>query len=240
MTDLPARTLLKQLVPAIAVGIGSSLVLLLVDLIAEHWLHDLLWPEHPSRAHIFFVLAGTGIAVGLILDGQIYQGAASRAGEIGHVCMRPRGPLCNCGRRGCLEALASGPAIARQAQTAIAQQRPTMILGLANGAPEQLSAEIVAEAARQGDRLALEIIGGAADYIGPAIAGLINVLDLQCVIVGGGLAQMGDLFLDPIRSAVYSHVLDEYRDTVPILPPALGRDAGAIGAAAVLLTHRAA
>jgi glucokinase len=185
-----------------------------------------------------FVNAGTGIAVGLIMDGQLYQGAANRAGEIGHVVMRPRGPLCNCGQRGCLEALASGPAIARQARSAAAWQRPNALLELANGARDQISAEIVAEAARQGDRLALRIIGAAAHYMGLAIAGLINVLDLQCVIVGGGLTQMGDLLLDPIRSTVYRYVLAEYRDAVPILPSGLGIDAGAIGAATALMADR--
>lgn len=188
--------------------------------------------------YIAFLNAGTGIAVGLIMDGQVYQGAASRAGEIGHVVMRPRGPLCNCGQRGCLEALASGPAIARHARSAAVRQRPTALLELAHGVRDQISAEMVAEAARQGDRLALRIIGAAAHYIGLAIAGLINVLDLQCVIVGGGLAQMGDLLLDPIRSAVHSYVLAEYRDAVPILPSGLGMDVGAIGAATALLADR--
>lgn len=185
--------------------------------------------------YLAFLNVGTGIAVGLILRGQVYAGAAGRAGEIGHVCVQRNGPPCVCGRRGCLEALASGPAIARRAQSAIAQNQPSAILTLVGGALDQITAETVAEAARQGDALALALVAEAADYLGLAVAGLINVLDLECVIVGGGLSQLGDLLLKPIRAAAANYVLADYRDSVPILPPALGTDAGAVGAAAALL-----
>jgi glucokinase len=187
--------------------------------------------------HLAFLNIGTGVAVGLILRGQVYSGAAGRAGEIGHVCMQRDGPACVCGRRGCLEALASGPAIVRQAQAAIARNQDTAIFRLADGDASQITAETVAEAARQSDDLALALIAEAADYLGLAVAGLINVLDLECVIIGGGLSQMGDLFLDPIRAAAAGYVLAEYRETVPILPPALGADAGAVGAAAALIEN---
>lgn len=185
--------------------------------------------------HLAYLNAGTGISVGLILHGELHAGAAGRSGEIGHVCVQRDGPACSCGRCGCLEALAAGPALVRQARAAVANRPDSAILRLAGGVAEGITTQIIAEAARQGDALGLALIDTAADYLGLAIAGLIDVLDLERVIVGGGLSQMGELFLGPIRAAVARYVLPVYRDTVPILPPALGAEAGAVGAAGAVL-----
>ncbi|CAA9323878.1 MAG: hypothetical protein AVDCRST_MAG93-5875, partial [uncultured Chloroflexia bacterium] len=166
--------------------------------------------------HVAFLNIGTGIAVGLILDGRVFQGAGSRAGEIGHVVMVPDGPPCPCGLRGCLEMLAAGPAIARIARERVRSYPGSLIGTLVEGDHDAITAEIVAEAARQNDALAVEVIAQAANYVGLAIAGMINVLDLEYVIVGGGMAQMGELLLGPIRTATQRYALSEYRDPVPI------------------------
>ncbi len=184
--------------------------------------------------HLAFLNVGTGIAVGLVLGGRIYEGASGRAGEVGHVVMQRSGPLCNCGLRGCLEALASGPAVARSARDAIGRGRHSTMIELVDGVLDRLTAETVAEAARQGDGLALELIGEAAGYLGLAIAGLVNVLDLQHVVVGGGLAQMGALLLDRIAAAAADYILQDYKDEVSIVPSMLGANAGILGAVAAL------
>jgi glucokinase len=193
-----------------------------------------------GSSHLAFLNLGTGIAVGLVLGGQIYQGAAGRAGELGHVVMRRDGPLCACGQRGCLEALAAGPALARDARAAIRSGRPSMILQLVDGTIERITAESIAAAARQHDGLALEIVSTAANYLGLAVAGVVNVLDLERVVVGGGLAQMGSLLLDRLASATAAYILDEYKDKLTIVPSALGSDAGALGAVAAFSAVRRA
>lgn len=188
-----------------------------------------------AASHLAFLNLGTGIGVGLILDGAIYGGAAGRAGELGHVCMQRGGPLCACGRHGCLEALAAGPALAHDARNAIRQGRPSQIVSIVNGALDQIDAQAIARAAQAGDSLALELIATAADYLGQAVAGLINLLDLDRVIIGGGMAQMGPLLIDQINEAAQAYLLDEYQGKVPILPSALGADAGVFGAVAAFM-----
>jgi glucokinase len=188
--------------------------------------------------HLAFMNIGTGIAVGLIFDGQIYQGSAGRSGEIGHIRVVRDGPDCSCGGRGCLEAIASGPSLVRRAQAVLSHNRSTSSMWVSsNRRLDLVSAEMIAEAARSGESWASALIEETADYLGLSIAGLINVLDLEHIIIGGGLSQMGDLLLNPIRKAVNRYVLSEYIDIVRILPSALGMDAGAIGAAAFFFRH---
>ncbi len=182
--------------------------------------------------YLAFLNVGTGISVGLIFHGQIYEGVAGRAGEIGHVCVRNDGPRCACGKRGCLEALASGPALARDARAAICEGRTSRMAAVVHGALDQITAETVAEAARHGDALALELIDAAAGYLGSAIAGLVMVLDLDRVVVGGGLAQIGPLLLDRVDAAARANLSNEFLADLVILPSALGADACVLGALA--------
>jgi glucokinase len=186
--------------------------------------------------HMAFISLGTGIGAGLILRGTLYEGAGGRAGEIGHVCIQRDGPACTCGRRGCLEMVAAGPAIARQGQVKAAEGESAMTQ-LAGGEPSKITSEIVAEAAQQGDVPALEILHLVADYLGLTLAGLINVLDLDHVIIGGGLAQMGSVLLDPIRQATFNYALPIYSNTTRITASALGPQAVVVGAMAALLAQ---
>lgn len=181
--------------------------------------------------HLLYVNLGTGIAAGMILDGQVFHGSGYRAGEFGHIVMEPNGEPCPCGLRGCLELLAAGPAIASQARARLAASPDSLIGTLAHGDLSTIRAETVAAAAREGDALALDVLGNAATYLGLAIATQINMLDLETVVIGGGMSHMGDLLLDLIRAATDRFVLKDNRPLVPIVPSALGGDAGAIGAA---------
>lgn len=143
--------------------------------------------------NLAYVAVGTGIGAGLVLDGRLHLGKRGMAGEIGHVVVEPDGATCSCGQRGCLETVASGPAIARHAAEAIAAGARSVLQGT-----EPLTAMAVYEAAGQGDELACAIVEEAGRALARAIAGLVLTCDLELVLLGGGVAGAGSVFLDPI------------------------------------------
>jgi glucokinase len=180
------------------------------------------------------VTVGTGIGGAIIADGRLYRGAHGFAAEIGHVIVEPDGPQCGCGNRGCWEQVASGKALDRLGAAAVEKDRTTLISRLA--AVNTVTGRYVADAARQGDAVATGIFEEVGRRLGEGIAGLVNVLDPEAVVVGGGVAEEGDLILDPARRAFRDAVeAPEHRPDVPILQAALGNDAGAIGAAALAM-----
>jgi glucokinase len=175
-----------------------------------------------------FLNIGTGVAVGLFLDGKVYHGADAKAGEIGHLALRPVGPGKHCGLEERLEMLVSGPALVRRAVEQLAQAPHSLILELAAHDPERVTPQIIQEAALSQDALAIQLFEETADFLGVAIGGMQDLLNPECIILGGGIAQMGDLLLNPIQRSVARYAIE----TVPIMLSALGGDAGVIGAAA--------
>jgi glucokinase-like ROK family protein len=178
--------------------------------------------------HLAFIKVGSGIGAGLLLNGQIYQGATGSAGEIGHLTIDENGPLCDCGSTGCLEAVAGGKAIARQAREIIASGKRTLLSSM--GPPEELTARDVASAARRGDLPSQQIILRAGSYLGIAIAGLVNIFNPSVVVVGGGVSQIGDLLLQPIRDTVSRRSLAGAAQAVKINTAVLRRRSSIIGA----------
>ncbi|MGH2675483.1 MAG: ROK family glucokinase [Actinomycetota bacterium] len=197
------------------------------------------WGEHRFGAargyrHAVVVTVGTGIGGGIVADGRLFRGAHGFAAEIGHFIVEPDGPLCGCGNRGCWEQVASGRALDRLGR-AEAGRDPSGRIGAIAGADEVVGRH-VSLAAREGDPAALRIFEEVGRRLGEGIAGLVNVLDPEVVVVGGGVAEEGALLLDPARRAFRATVeAPEHRPDVPILEAALGNDAGAIGAAALAL-----
>jgi glucokinase-like ROK family protein len=181
-----------------------------------------------GERHLAYIKVGTGIGAGLLLDGRIYRGATGSAGEIGHITIHENGPLCSCGNRGCLEALAGGLAIARKARAA-ARSNPRSQLASMEPA-EKLTAREVVAAARMGDLVAQKIITEAGTHLGTAIASLVNIFNPSMVVVGGGVAQMGDLLLDPIRAIVRERSLRSASQVVRINAALLGRRSSSMGA----------
>ena len=178
--------------------------------------------------NLAYIKIGTGVGAGLLINGQIYRGATGSAGEIGHLTIEEDGPLCNCGNRGCLETLTGGNAIARIAQEAARRGAPT---SLATIQPvERITAIDVAEAARHGDLTAQQILSTAGNHLGIALAGLVNLFNPNVVIVGGGVAQIGDLFLEPVRKAVQRRSLPAAAQSVRITTAMLGRRSSSMGA----------
>lgn len=184
---------------------------------------------------LVYLTVGTGIGGGLILRGELYRGAEGLAGEIGHVNVLPDGPLCGCGARGCLEAVASGPAIARMARQAVEEGRGKKILDHAQGHLEAITARVVEEAARDGDEAAREIFWKAGTYIGIVVGSLINLLNPRRVVIGGGVARAGELLFGPLQDAARAHSFPRAFQLAEILPALLGDDAGVVGVAAVVL-----
>jgi glucokinase len=200
------------------------------------------WGEYRFGAargyrHVLVVTVGTGIGGGIVADGELFRGAHGFAAEIGHIIVEPDGPLCGCGNRGCWEQVASGRALDRLARAEVEQDPAGRIAALAAGA--EASGRHVSEAARGGDPPATAIFAAVGRRLGEGIAGLVNILDPEVVIVGGGVAEEGAVLLDPARHAFLDAVeASEHRPEVPILAATLGNDAGAIGAAALGLGLR--
>jgi glucokinase len=184
--------------------------------------------------HVLAVTVGTGIGGGIIADGRLFRGAHGFAAEIGHVIVEPNGPPCGCGNRGCWEQVASGRAIGRLGQKSADGDPSSLIATLAGGG--RVSGRHVSEAAANGDRTAVAIFTEVGRRLGEGIAGLVNILDPEVVVVGGGVAEEGDLLLEPARRAFRDAVeAPEHRPGVQIVAALLGNDAGAIGASALAL-----
>ncbi len=185
--------------------------------------------------NLIYIRIGTGIGAGIILNGTIYEGSNGNAGEIGHMTIEPNGPRCRCGNRGCLEALASGAAITKRAITEMLGGRDTLIKELTSGSIEEITAKIVAEAAKMGDKLSLEIWEEVGEYLGIAIANLINMYNPQIIIIGGGVAQAEKLLFEPIKRTVKKRALPGPGKLVKIVPSQLGENVSIIGAASLAL-----
>lgn len=181
--------------------------------------------------HALVVTLGTGIGAGIIHDGRLLRGAYGFAGEPGHMVIDPYGPPCPCGRRGCWEQFASGHGLARLARSAALGGHLAAVVDAAGGDPELVRGEHITAAARQGDPDALAVLDELADWIGLGLANLVNVLDPELVVIGGGLVDAADLLLPRAEALVHAHALGgDLRPLVPVVAARLGERAGAIGA----------
>ena len=183
--------------------------------------------------NMVFITMGTGIGGGLILDGKLYRGANDLAGELGHQTILMNGPLCGCGKRGCLEALASGPAIARLARESMRYGRAKRVLALAGGRPDDITAVHVVEAALDADPFATQILQEAGTYMGIGIANLIMFLNPERVVLGTIAVHAGDVILDPIRAAIAEYAWKRSADACSIVPAELGDRAQDLAAIAL-------
>jgi glucokinase len=177
---------------------------------------------------MIYVTVSTGIGGGLILGGRIYHGLSGGAGEIGHMTVLPYGPHCGCGNRGCLEALASGTAIAREGQELIARGIPTAIGSRSGG---EVSAKDVVDAMYGGDAYAEQIVTQAIAYLGIGMANLVNLFNPERIVVGGGLSALGDGLLIPVRRAIQLRAFSSASAQVTVALAQLGPEVGIVGAA---------
>ena len=175
---------------------------------------------------------GTGIGGGICTGGLVYRGCRGTAGEIGHCTVDPNGPVCECGRKGCLEAMGSGTALSREAERLLLEDRSSILNGMCDG-EGKLTGEAVSEAAEGGDRTALRAFEYISVYLGIGIANLIHLFDPELVVLGGGVSHSGHLLLDDVRASVVAHGLELLVKDTRVELSSLGNDAGILGAAAM-------
>ena len=213
--DFPLADRLAGLFPGMPVRVHNDAIAMAAG---EHWRG-----AGRGRRTMLGMVVSTGVGGGLVLDGKIVNGATGNAGHIGHVVVDPGGPPCVCGGRGCLEAVARGPALAAWAQAE--GWRPGQ---------SRVTAKELADDAAQGHPVGLAAMRRAGRALGIAIASATHLCDLQVVAVGGGLAQAGSLLFDPLEEALRRHLGLAYARDVRVVPAALGQAAGLVGAAALV------
>lgn len=180
---------------------------------------------------VLFTL-GTGIGGGIVADGELYLGAVGAAAEIGHMTIDADGPECACGNKGCLEMLASGTAVTRDAVSRVKRGEKTSLVEIVNGDIDKITAETVANAARNGDALALEVLNKAGYYLGIGMVNVVNIFNPEMIVLGGGMAELGDLFIGQGRQMVAERAFPISSRTVRIVTAQLGNEAGVYGATA--------
>lgn len=174
-------------------------------------------------ASVLYVNLGTGIGGAVMLHGRLHHGAHSTAGEIGHSVVLPGGPLCTCGKRGCLEALSSGSAIGREGRAA----------GLG-----EVTGKDVGQRAQNGDPTARHVVEQAAAWLGIALGNASNLIDPDIIVLGGGVSNLGEIFLEPVRRSYQATTMPAATGT-PIVQACFGYDAGVVGAAALMFAGEA-
>ena len=183
-----------------------------------------------GTSNLIYLTISTGIGGGVIMDGQLLLGAQGLGTELGHMTVEPEGPICSCGQLGHLEAVAAGPALARQATAFIETGRPS-ILAKKLDEKRHLTGKDVGEAAQEGDPLAGEIIERAGEIIGRHMADLAHAFNPEVFVLGGGVSQLGPLLFEPVERSLRAHVMNPaYVEDLRVVPAALGDDAGLIGA----------
>lgn len=175
------------------------------------------------------ITVGTGVGSGIIVNGELVRGASMSAGELGHIIVEHNnGEFCGCGNTGCLEAYASGPSIVKMAHDYIMGGKSSKFKELAVNTP--ITPRIVYEAAKQGDAVAKAIFDRTGYWLGVALTGVVNLLNPEKIIVGGGVAQAGEMLLEPIRETIKKRAIGVSADAVQVVNAQLGETAGVIGA----------
>ncbi len=178
---------------------------------------------------VLYITVSTGIGAGLVLGGQIYRGSRGFAGEVGHMVVKPDGILCGCGRYGCLETVASGTAIARAANEALQNGKATLLRELAREQGGRVNTATVFSAARAGDKPAQEIISEAVYYLGIALINLVNMLNPEVVVIGGGVSAAGEELFVPLEKAIRNYAIPPAAASVTLKQATLGVEAGVKG-----------
>jgi glucokinase len=192
------------------------------------------WGAARGFRYVFYATIGTGIGTGIVLDGRIYHGSTGAAGEGGHLSIDYRGPVCGCGKRGCIEALAAGPAIGARARAKLeTSSSGSSILELAKGDLAAVTSELVGQAYTAGDALAREILQETVETLTPWLGNIVDLLDPDVLVMGGGVAAMLKPFFDDIKNRLPDWCVNPRASEIPLLMAHYGADAGIAGGAAL-------
>ena len=224
--DVPLRDILSKQF--------GKIVYLLNDARAAA-LGELYFGAAKGLKNCIFVTISTGIGGGIIINGELYSGAAGTAGELGHMVIDDDGPLCNCGNRGCWEMLASGTALAAAAKRSIKEGVESSITEFTDGDVEKINAQAINKAAIAGDPLAQKLISRTAYYLGVGLSNLINIFSPELIIIGGGLSNMGDRLLLPAYEEAKKRAFTQPYQSTRFTLATLGADSGVLGAAGYAL-----
>ena len=182
--------------------------------------------------NLLCITLGTGIGGGIVIGGRLYLGQSGAAGEVGHMTIDINGPRCVCGNIGCWELFASGTGMEKEATRRLSAGQASSLRPLFEAAEGEIKAEQIAQAAKQGDALALSVIEWSANYIGAGLVSLVNIFNPEMIVMGGGLSKIGDLLLQPAVRVVGQRAFPLLSQAVRIVPSTIGDDAGTLGAAA--------
>jgi len=198
-------------------------------------LAESLWGAGRGYKTMFYATIGTGIGTGIIFDGKIYHGRTGSAAEGGHVSIDYRGPVCGCGKRGCIEILAAGPAIARRARAKISEEptRESVLRKLSGGDTESISSEMVGEASAAGDTLAREVLLETVDLLGLWLSNVVDFLEPDVIVMGGGAATILTPFFDEFRTRIAFHAVNSRANEIPLVHAHYGAHSGIAGGAAL-------
>jgi len=191
------------------------------------------WGAARGYNNVFYVTMGTGIGTGIVFDAKIYHGRTGSAGEGGHVSVDYRGPICNCGKPGCIEGLASGTAIGQRAQKEIAAGATSSMVQLAGGDPAAVTGLTVGKALEQGDELARKIMTETSEIVALWLSNIVDLLDPEVIVIGGGAAGLYKPFFGTLRERMPELAVNPRAQEIPIVPARYGADSGIAGGAAL-------
>jgi glucokinase len=196
-------------------------------------LAEALWGAGRGYRNVFCATIGTGIGTGIIFDKRIYHGRTGAAAEGGHNTIDYQGPRCGCGKLGCIEAHAAGPYIARRAAEKIRAGAHSLILDYADGDPDRITSEMVGRAYARGDAIAKQVLEQTAEYLTVWLGNIIDLLEPDVIIIGGGAGAMLQPFLEQIRNRLPTWCINSQCQEIPLVPAHYGADAGIAGGAAL-------
>jgi glucokinase len=181
-----------------------------------------------------YLTFSTGCGMGIVINGKLHRGATGTAGEIGHTVVNPDGPLCSCGKHGCLMSYACGMALDQMARDCIECGEETLLRSMCGDCPDHIKAETIADAARNGDPSALRLLNTAGKYFGIGLSTVVQILNPDTIVIGGGLVHIGPLLLDPCIKSLNENIHHVLIDSARIVLSELWNDAGVIGAGALI------
>jgi glucokinase len=225
--EVPIKVELEKLFPALAIKVENDAN---AAAIAES-----KFGAGVQHANFFFVIWGTGVGGGIILNHRIFRGPTGGAGEFGHVTIDYNGPQCNCGNLGCIEAYIGQRYLSQRTVERLKARHDSKILQLVGGDFSKIEPVYISQAAHEGDALAREILIEAGELLGVALAGVMNIMDLRVSIIGGGISAAGDFVMEAVQDSVVRHVLKPLRKDIRVLSAQLGNEAGLLGAAGLVM-----
>ncbi len=199
---------------------------------------QLIWGKARVARNAVCITLGSGVGGGLIIEGEVFRGSNFSAGEIGHVCIDINGPSCGCGANGCLESFVGNRYIASRAIEKIKKGQKTLLTKLVNGDLKKITPELITRAARQRDAFSVKLWEQTGTYLGIGLSGIVNIINPDMVIVGGGLSKAGKFIFKPLNRELKKRAMRQHLKVLKVQNADFNDDAGVIGAASLLERER--